>query len=193
MYNNQLADYQIKVIGNISPTANLALSLLLDSVNEFYCSDYYSYLQYADSIEGMERSCAFRIGCYYRNKIEVEHAGEFKGYSVDMEFNRAVDGLCNHKKEIKVKNSIRETDKRSPDLIVHKRFFYDNLLICEFKTNNNQKEKDEDLKELEAATKHDKKSGFTSGYEIGVFIKLNKLPEKIETELYINGQNKGGV
>ena len=140
---------------------------LWESIEEFYAESPRGALA---NVEGMEMACAFRIGSSFRLKVESDEM--FSGYHVDMEYNKMGRGKQRAIKEIFVIDTDHSTDRRRPDLILHKRGCRKNILICEFKIKNQESIYNEDIGELVAATKSVGRRGYVWGYKTGVFVEL---------------------
>ena len=126
------------------------------------------------NIEGMERSCVFRIGIYLQQRIDVYN--EFNGLNLDCEYNKSntnIKMLCG-KKVI-------------PDLILHKRNLNNtiskdnNTMIVEFKGYWNRNKYND----------YDKLKKFTLlngeyGYQLGIFVDLKE--NNYEIKYFKDGQ-----
>lgn len=150
---------------------NSLLSILNSSVQELYEKDKDLLLRDETPLEGMERSCAFRIGHYLCNNLIQDEA--LAGYHVDMEYNKKGD-----QPKI-IKDRRRKDRRRRPDLIVHRRSVDDdNLLVVEFKHGLGH----------DTSNDKDKLKGFTceSGeykYKLGVLVELNISEKKSELDI----------
>lgn len=143
---------------------NSLLAILRSSVQELYEKDKDLLLKDGTPREGMERSCAFRIGHYLCNNLikNKTRKKRFGKYHVDMEYNKKGD-----QPKI-IKDRRRKDRRRRPDLIVHRRSVDDdNLLVVEFKHGLGH----------DTSNDKDKLKGFTceSGeykYKLGVLVEV---------------------
>ena len=158
----------------------LAVKYLLSAIKKFYDSDRKSF---KNGITGMERTCAFRIGSYFREMIENQESVDFYGYTVDMEYNRQgeVGDIKNMRHESGSKNIV-------PDLILHKRGEPNNILVCEFKAM--EEASDQDYNKLEKMTKIKQRccKSYACGYKIGLFVGLEDSLEKIKIVYFLKGK-----
>jgi hypothetical protein len=164
----------------------LAVKYLFMAVKDFYCNDNKIFEHFKNDIQGMERACAFRIGSYFREMIEARESGGFLGYNVDMEYNR--QGPKGDTKKAYLEN--RE-ERVTPDLILHKRGESDNILVCEFKVDNDNGAINHDFEKLRAMTQQKKEGDkyYSSGYKIGIFYKLGTQVKPCQIEFFYNGCN----
>lgn len=146
--------------------------LLKTALEKFYSSEDNKLLL----LNGVERTCVFRIGLYLHDeikvKIEEENKDEnkeipqketkfFSSIELDSEYNK-------HFENPKVDNKGRLI---RPDLIVHSRFNDDNnIMAIEFKGYWNKKGIERDTEKLKTFT--DKKNGYK--YQLGVLVVLEK-------------------
>jgi hypothetical protein len=151
----------------------LAVKCLLIAVKRFYYSDNIVFEKFCRKNKGMERACAFRIGSYYREMIEDKETSSFYGYNVDMEYNRQGE---------KGNSKISEGKIIFPDLLLHRRGSNDNILICEFKMQNDEKG---DFKKLAQMTQQ---KGGKFSYSIGIFFRLEKQIECCEIVFFCDGK-----
>lgn len=107
-----------------------------------------------------ERSSVFRFGYYFQTFIE--HFRPYSDYVVDIEYNRYRSDPKRVNGELKI-----------PDLILHKRGINDNLLVMEFKTYWNDRNKSDILSDLDELKEITKQTGAYK-YKYGLFILINK-------------------
>ena len=146
---------------------NITLTnILKKAIDKFYQKDG---ILLENQIEGMERSCVFRIGIYLQEFMD--ELSEFDNLKLDCEYNK-------NKNETKILYGNRVI----PDLIIHKRKIEtENKMIAEFKGWWNKDYTDD----------FDKLKKFTLlhgeyAYQLGVFIKLNE--RDFELKYFTNGQ-----
>jgi hypothetical protein len=173
----------------------LAVKYLFIAIKKFYDTDYKGFESYTNGIKGMERACAFRIGFYFRKMIEEKELANFYDYTVDMEYNRhgnkkkereffvcELEGNALEKYETLRKKPEYLTPKEAKelesllrkkiysDLIVHKRGNdSNNLLVVEFKVNDDKKT---DANKLKSLTKYQDK--YVGNYQLGIFINIQE-------------------
>jgi hypothetical protein len=171
--------------------ALIAVKCLFEAIEKFYDDDF---CEFNSCIKGMERSCAFRIGSYFREKIKCKC--DFEGYHVDMEYNRqqnkidnlgqTTSKLISDPKKYKEESAKEDDIKKKriiPDLILHKRGESCNILVCEFKileaskTSSVYKKIANDICKLKFMTTQnckDCEESTACGYKVGIFIGLHK-------------------
>lgn len=145
--------------------------LLKQAIKKFYDND----IILLKDIEGMERSCVFRIGIYLQELMN--NHSEFDNLNLDCEYNKS-------NTEVKCLNEQHVI----PDLIIHKRNLdnlttNNNIMIVEFKGWWNREHK-QDIEKLEAFTNsHD-----VYNYQLGVFISLSNSYEELKPRYFKNGK-----
>jgi len=148
--------------------------LLMASISDLYSNDGY-FLSCEDEIrEGMERSCAFRIGHYFCNR--VAEVPLLKDYNIDMEYN---------KNRNQPKKLPGQGKGKNPDLIVHKRCNNENnLLIVEFKYQPRIRNYAKDIKKLKGFTDNN----YEYKYGLGILVILRQEFNSVGYKFYQNGQ-----
>ena len=150
---------------------NLLKNILKRAINKFYQKDG---ILLENNLEGMERSCVFRIGIYLQELMDVHI--EFNELNLDCEYNKS----NTEQKTLCGKPVI-------PDLILHKRNLNNpitndnNTMIVEFKGHWNHNEYG-DYNKLENFTLQNGEYG----YQLGVFVKLKE--NNYELKYFKNGQ-----
>jgi len=122
--------------------------LIKCAIKEFIVNDLSELVE----IDAHEVTFAHRIAVYLENK--------FRGYNVDLEYNR-------DKKDVK---RIANGSAIRPDIIIHRRNKDDNLCVFEIKKNS--------IKSSEAKSDIEKLEKVIKKYKIGIFIGIQK--DKIE-------------
>lgn len=146
--------------------------LLKTTLEKFYSSEDNKLLL----LNGVERTCVFRIGLYLHDEIKVKIEEEnkdkskeipqketkiFSSIELDSEYNK-------HFENPKVDNKGRLI---RPDLIMHSRFNDDNnVMAIEFKGYWNKKGIERDTEKLKTFT--EKEKGYK--YQLGVLVVLEK-------------------
>lgn len=113
-------------------------------------------------IDASERSITHRIAVYLE--------AEFKGWNVDCEYNRDLN------QSKKLKSLLTEKGDPSlvlPDIIIHHRGTYNNLLVLELKKSSNDAPDSDDENKIHCYIQD-------LGYQHGVFIRIN-------TDSYFDG------
>ena len=148
---------------------------LKDFLKQAIIAFYNNDKELIQNIDGLERTCVFKIATYLDNIIRVD--AEFNHLHLDCEYNKSNTGP-----------KMLGNQKVQPDLIIHQRNLNNlitnpyNTLVVEFKGwwNDNI----DDIEKLKKFTS----SEFEYEYQLGIFVKLGRTAEETIFQYFKNGQ-----
>lgn len=162
--------------------------ILKPALKRLYQVDY-DNIQFGVSERNICARLAHHVENIMREYDQLHEVSPFKGYYVDVEYNRMGNGDLKH-----YENSMHRPQYMVSDLLIQSRGIENNLLAVEMKKKGNHKNEKEDkerLMSLVSSAKKDMNTRCVHDTLLGAYIVYS--PEEVSIEFYENVKGHGQI